>query len=67
MEAVGNVLKYRNFNIEVEAVDEYGMYYSTAILEIYADGYINGDYYFTDADTIEEAIKWVDKQYDEHL
>lgn len=70
MKAVGNILKYRDFNIEVDAVDEYGTYYNTAKLEIYADGYINGVYYYSEShklETIEDAVKWVDTHYDETL
>lgn len=70
MEVVDNTIKYRDFNIEVSAVDDYYMYSSTAKLEVSADGYINGNYYYSDdktVDTIEKAIKWVDKNYDEHI
>lgn len=70
MEVIDNTIKYRNFNIEVSAVDDYCMYYSIAKLEVSADGYINDNYYYSDdktVDTIEKAIKWVDKTYDEAL
>lgn len=70
MEVVDNTIKYRDFNIEVSAIDEYGAYYNTACLEVNVSGRIGDEYYYTsryEVDNIEQAIKWVDKNYDEHL
>lgn len=70
MDVKVNVLTYRGFEIDIQAIDDYGAYYNTACLEVDVSGRIGDEYYYTsryEVDNIEQAIKWIDKTYEEHL
>ena len=70
VEIKDNILIYRGLEIDIQAVDEYCAYYNTASLEIDVSGYIGEKYYYNERyeiTSIEDAIKWIDKIYDEHL
>lgn len=70
VEIKDNILIYRGIEIDIQAVDEYGAYYNTACLEINVSGYIGEKYYYNERyeiTSIEDAIKWIDKNHDEHL
>lgn len=65
-----NVLTYRGFEIDVEATEEFHGYSAVANLELNVSGRIGDEYYYTsryEVDNIEQAIKWIDKNHDEHL